>query len=79
MDKTFRTNPSPLRAERLPDHANTSAHKADQIRAVPASPGGLIKSTLISGAVALSVLGVVYLPAEYGIDPTGLGAVLGLT
>ena len=29
------------------------------------------------GAVAIGVM--VYLPAEYGVDPTGVGAVLGLT
>lgn len=50
-----------------------------QVRAVKATSGGLIRSTLLSGAAALAVLGVVYLPAEYGMDPTGFGAVLGLT
>lgn len=50
-----------------------------QLRGVPATSGGLIRSTLLSGAAALGVLTVVYLPAEYGIDPTGFGAVLGLT
>jgi len=50
-----------------------------QVRGVRATSGGLIRSTLLSGAAALGVLGVVYLPAEYGMDPTGFGAVLGLT
>lgn len=50
-----------------------------QVRGVKATSGGLIRSTLVSGAAALGVLGVVYLPAEYGMDPTGFGAVLGLT
>jgi hypothetical protein len=50
-----------------------------QVRGVKATSGGLIRSTLLSGAAALGVLGVVYLPAEYGMDPTGFGAVLGLT
>lgn len=50
-----------------------------QVRGVKATAGGLIRSTLLSGAAALGVLGVVYLPAEYGMDPTGFGAVLGLT
>ena len=49
------------------------------VRGVRATSGGLIRSTLLSGAAALGVLGVVYLPAEYGMDPTGFGAVLGLT
>lgn len=50
-----------------------------QVRGVKATGGGLIRSTLLSGAAALGVLTVVYLPAEYGVDPTGFGAVLGLT
>jgi hypothetical protein len=50
-----------------------------QVRGVTATGGGLIRSTLLSGAAALAVLTVVYLPAEYGVDPTGFGAVLGLT
>lgn len=50
-----------------------------RVRGVQATSGGLIRSTLLSGAAALGVLTVVYLPAEYGVDPTGFGAVLGLT
>ena len=50
-----------------------------QVRGVKATSGGLIRSTILSGAAALGVLTVVYLPAEYGMDPTGFGAVLGLT
>ena len=49
-----------------------------QVRGVKATSGGLIRSTILSGAAALGVLAVVYLPAEYGMDPTGFGAVLGL-
>ncbi len=50
-----------------------------QIRSVETTSGGLIRSTVIAGTAALAVLTVVYLPSEYGIDPTGFGAVLGLT
>jgi hypothetical protein len=50
-----------------------------QLRQVASTSGGLIRSTLVSGAAALAVLTIVYLPAEYGRDPTGFGAVLGLT
>jgi len=50
-----------------------------QIRGVEATPGGLIRSTVIAGATAVAMLGIVYMPAEYGIDPTGFGAILGLT
>jgi hypothetical protein len=56
---------------------NTSNHV--QIRQIPSTSGGLIRSTLLSGAAALAVLVIVYLPAEYGRDPTGFGALLGLT
>jgi hypothetical protein len=39
----------------------------------------LLKSTAIAAAVALVLLVTVILPAEYGIDPTRIGRVLGLT
>lgn len=61
------------RAPQVPPRASA------QIRSVETTSGGLIRSTLLSGAAALAVLTVVYLPSEYGIDPTGFGAVLGLT
>lgn len=39
----------------------------------------LLRSTLIALAVAATLLVTVVLPAEYAIDPTGVGRVLGLT
>ena len=39
----------------------------------------LIRSTLVALVVAAALLIAAVLPAEYGIDPTGLGRVLGLT
>lgn len=63
-----------LRAER-----NATHDAAGHIRGVEATSGGLIRSTLIATGAAAAMLTVVYLPAEYGIDPTGFGAVLGLT
>ena len=39
----------------------------------------LLKSTAIAAASATAILVAVVLPAEYGIDPTGAGGVLGLT
>lgn len=39
----------------------------------------LLKSTAIAAGVAAVVLVVFVLPAEYGVDPTGIGRVLGLT
>ncbi|OJF99364.1 transmembrane anchor protein [Pararhizobium antarcticum] len=43
------------------------------------TPSQLRRSTIIAaiGAVAIGVM--VYLPAEYGTDPTGVGSILGLT
>jgi hypothetical protein len=46
---------------------------------IAAAPSGLLRSTLKAGGVAATFLVLVYLPAEYGVDPTGLGTVLGLT
>jgi hypothetical protein len=39
----------------------------------------LLRSTLIAAAVAAVLLVTVVLPAEYGVDPTGVGQVIGLT
>jgi hypothetical protein len=77
MTKTFETT----RAQQAPLRPDPSQHRdaAGHIRGVQATSGGLIRSILIAGAAAAAVLSVVYLPAEYGIDPTGFGAVLGLT
>lgn len=39
----------------------------------------LIRSTVVALLVALALLVTAVLPAEYGIDPTGVGRLLGLT
>jgi hypothetical protein len=39
----------------------------------------LLRSTLMALVAAIAILVVVVLPAEYAIDPTGFGQVLGLT
>lgn len=70
---------SPLRAERPNGPPASLQDQAGHIRGVEASAGGLVRSTLIAGGAALAVLTIFYLPAEYGIDATGLGGVLGLT
>lgn len=44
----------------------------------PAEPRQLLAGTLVAVSVAAVVLVVAVLPAEYGIDPTGLGAATGL-
>ena len=43
------------------------------------SSAQLLKSTVIAGVSAVAILVTVVLPAEYGIDPTRIGGVLGLT
>lgn len=43
------------------------------------SSAQLLKSTLLALISAIIILVAVILPAEYGIDPTGAGRVLGLT
>lgn len=43
------------------------------------SSGQLIRSTLIAAATAAALLVTVVLPAEYGVDPTGIGQALGFT
>lgn len=43
------------------------------------SSASLVRSTLIAAAVAGVLLVTCVLPAEYGVDPTGVGRVLGLT
>lgn len=39
----------------------------------------LLRSTIVAAVAALAILVTIVLPAEYGIDPTGVGRVLGLT
>ncbi len=43
------------------------------------SRAGLAKATAIAAVAATILLLLVVLPAEYGIDPTGLGGAIGLT
>ena len=44
----------------------------------PPSSRSLFRSTLIAAAVAGAILVTIVLPAEYGVDPTGVGQLLGL-
>lgn len=43
------------------------------------SSGKLLKSTGIAAVIASALLVMTVLPAEYGVDPTGVGSLLGLT
>lgn len=42
------------------------------------STGKLVKSTILAAVAALLLLVTVVMPAEYGIDPTGVGNAIGL-
>lgn len=62
--------------------SNTGAHAStgtSHVQGVNATSGGLIKATLGAAVVAGAILTFVWLPAEHGIDPTGVGHLLGLT
>ncbi len=48
-------------------------------RAELPSTGKLVRSTLIAAVSAVVLLTTLVLPSEYGVDPTGIGRVLGLT
>lgn len=39
----------------------------------------LVRSTLVAAVAAAAILATIVLPSEYGVDPTGVGRVLGLT
>lgn len=43
------------------------------------SSAQLLKSTIIAAVAAVAILITIVLPSEYGIDPTRIGRVLGLT
>ncbi len=59
---------------------NVSANASvTQVQSVNATSGGLIKATLGAAVVAAAILTFAWLPAEHGIDPTGVGHLLGLT
>ena len=73
MTNRFETPKAPLRAEARPYAATQN------VQQVAATPGGLIRSTLLAAGAAGAILVLFWLPAEYGIDPTGVGALTGLT
>jgi hypothetical protein len=50
-----------------------------RVEGVATTAGGLLRSTLIAALLGLALLVLVWLPAEYGVDPTGAGSLLGLT
>jgi len=70
------TPAAPLRAE--PRH-HPKPDTVGHIKGVEATSGGLIRVTMGAAAAAGAILVLFWLPAEYGIDPTGVGGILGLT
>lgn len=58
---------------------NTMYNSDIPSRAELPSSRQLIRSTLIAAVSAVVLLYTVVLPSEYGVDPTGIGRVLGLT
>ena len=54
---------------------NTNAHSSAELP----TTRQLLRSTLIAAVSAVVLLYTVVLPAEYGVDPTGIGKTLGLT
>lgn len=73
MTNRFDAPKAPLRAE------PRSFAATQNVQSVPATPGGLIRSTLLAAGAAGAILVLFWLPAEYGIDPTGVGGLTGLT
>ncbi|TNE93574.1 hypothetical protein [Thioclava sp. L04-15] len=65
----------PLRAEARPTARDAEGH----IRGVTIGAPGLIRATLGAAVAGTAILVLAWLPAEYGIDLTGLGRVTGLT
>lgn len=64
-----------------PSHPATSdaVSGTPSVTGVAATPMGLLRATAGAAVAAAVILILFWLPAEYGIDPTGVGRVLGLT
>ncbi|MCP6151252.1 hypothetical protein NL425_26250, partial [Klebsiella pneumoniae] len=76
-------------ADRLPDHRlvrllsflkGPTMYNTDMpTRAELPTSAQLLRSTLIAIVAAAAILITIVLPAEYAVDPTGIGRMLGLT
>jgi len=62
-----------------PNSNSDFSSASNTVQGVNASSRGLLKATLGAAVAAGAILTFVWLPAEYGIDPTGTGHLLGLT
>ena len=79
MQERFDVQNAPVPPRRAGPRNPSRPSRSGHIEGVEATSGGLIRATLGSAVVAGVILTVFWLPAEYGIDATGLGRVLGLT
>jgi hypothetical protein len=50
-----------------------------EVDGVETTAGGVLRATMIAAVIGAAILFIAWLPAEYGLDPTGAGRVLGLT
>jgi len=79
MQKPFDIGTAPVPPLRAEPRYRSAPDAAGNIHGVEATSTGLLRATLGSAAAGAAILGLFWLPAEYGIDPTGLGRVMGLT
>lgn len=79
MQQKFDIGKAPVPSLRAEPKFTQPTGGVGHIQGVEATSGGLIRSTLMAGGGALAILTFFWLPAEYGIDPTGVGGLLGLT
>ena len=79
MQQRFEINKAPVSPLRAEPRSVGPSGGGGPVQGVDVTSGGLIRSTLMAGGAALAILTFFWLPAEYGIDPTGVGGLLGLT
>ncbi len=79
MQKPFDIGTAPVPPLRAEPRHRPATDAAGHVKGVEATSGGLVRATLGSAVAGAAILGLFWLPAEYGIDPTGLGRIMGLT
>jgi hypothetical protein len=79
MNKDFDIGRAPAQPLRADQRSSQLQQHDGHIRGVASSSGGLIRATIGSTLAAGAILTFFWLPAEYGIDATGLGSIIGLT
>lgn len=79
MQHRFDSAKAPLPPLRAEPRSSQKMPGGSHVQGVEATSRGLIRSTLMASGGALAILTLFWLPAEYGVDPTGIGGLLGLT